>query len=159
MSLELHFHGDTKLIEVHGTGSDIDVSVQGDIYSDWKTWVQSGSNSKYLSALRTIGGDPTVGTKTVAPYFFLMNGWKFRPDINNNCTINLIGNLFVDEPETYGTNVFTPPTGSYTVLVNMSTTSDASVLTAETQLSESDKTAIAEESASKTQGKLLPFLV
>lgn len=83
-----------------------------------------------------------MGVKKVAPYFFLMNGWKIRP-YEGNHTLNLIGNLFIDNPETYGSNVTVPTTGSYNVLVNMSTTSDATTIEVGGGLLESDKTDIA----------------
>ena len=129
------------------------LNVQTDIYADWKVWLGSGSSSKFLSALRTIGGDPTVGSKTVAPYFFLTNGWKIRP-YEGNHTLNLTGNLFVDEPGTYGSNITVPTIGDFQVLVNMSTTSDA-ISVISSGLAESDK----DEIAQKTTSKLIPFII
>lgn len=72
-----------------------------------------------------------------------MNGWKIKP-YSWNHTLNLVGNLFVDEPETYGSNIVVPPDGSYTVLVNMSTTSDASKLLVGSGVTEQDKEDIAD---------------
>jgi hypothetical protein len=134
------FDGDNLLIKVNQGVTTLDI--QTDLYSDWKEWVQTGNNSKFLPALRTIGGDPTVETKVVAPYFFLMNGWKIKP-YSWNHTLNLIGNLFVDNPQTYGSNVIVPPDGYFTVLVNMSTTSDASKLLVGSGVTQQDKEDIA----------------
>lgn len=120
------FSGADKLIIVNQGVTALDVQV--DIYGLWKQWCITDDNAKYLPALRTIGGDPTVGVKAVAPYFFLMNGWKIRP-YEGNHTLNISGNLFVDEPEVYGTNITVPTLGTYQVLVNMATTSDASLMT------------------------------
>jgi len=102
--------------------------VQIDLYSDWKEWLKESDNSKYFYAMRSIGGDSTVGTKKVAPYFFLCNGWKIRP-YEGNHILNLAGNLFVDEQNLYGNNIVIPTLGTWNVLVNLSTTSDASVIT------------------------------
>ena len=93
--------------------------------------------------MRTIGGDPTIQEKTVAPYFFLTNGWKIKP-YSWTHTLNIIGNLFVDEPEVYGSNIVVPCDGEYTVLVNLSTTSDASRITVGSGVLQSDIEAIAE---------------
>jgi len=139
--LKVVFDGDSLLVKVNEGVTTIDI--QTDLYSDWKEWFQTGTNSKFLPALRTIGGDPTIEQKVVAPYFFLMNGWKIKP-YSWNHTLNLIGNLFVDNPETYGANVVVPPDGYFTVLVNMSTTSDASKLLVGSGVTQQDKKDIAD---------------
>lgn len=56
----------------------------GDMYSRWKEWVALGDNLKYRQALRVVGGDPTVGANTISSYFFLMNGWRVRPQEANH---------------------------------------------------------------------------
>lgn len=134
--MKVVFDGDNLLIKVNEGVTTLDI--QTDLYSDWKEWFQTGTNSKFLPALRTIGGDPTIEQKVVAPYFFLMNGWKIKP-YSWNHTLNLIGNLFVDNPETYGAIVVVPPDGYFTVLVNMSTTSDASKLLVGSGVTQQDK--------------------
>ena len=146
------FDGANLLIKVNSGITILDVQV--DLYSDWKEWIREADNSKFLPALRTIGGDPTIGEKKVAPYFFLTNGWKIKP-YSWNHTLNLTGNLFVDNPETYGSNIVVSPDGSYTVLVNMSTTSDASKLVVGSGVTSQDK----EDIARTTASKLIPFLV
>lgn len=150
--MNVEFDGLNKLIKVNATITTLDI--QTDLYSDWKEWIQQEDNSKFLPAIRTIGGDPTIGQKTVAPYFFLMNGWKIKP-YSWNHTLNLIGNLFVDNPEVYGSNIVVPPDGQFTVLVNMSTTSDASVLLTGSGVTAQDK----EDIAQKTKSKLIPIIV
>ena len=119
---KVQFDGANKKIIVDDTITELDVQI--DLYSDWKEWLKESDNSKYLIAMRTVGGDPTTGTKSVAPYFFLMNGWKIRP-YEGDHTLTITGNLFVDEPETYGYNLTIPTIGDYTVTVMLSTTSDA----------------------------------
>lgn len=123
------FNGTSKLIIVDSGIIELDVKV--DLYSDWKEWAATGDNAKYLQAMRVVGGDPTVGAKSVAPYFFLMNGWKVRP-YEGNHILNVSGNLFVDSPETYGNNLFVQTLSAYNVLTNLVTTSDATILTVST---------------------------
>lgn len=134
--MKVTFDGGNKLIRVNEGVTTLDV--QADIYSKWKEWMVEGDNGKFLPAIRTIGGDPTVQDKVVAPYFFLMNGWKIKP-YGWTHTLNLVGNLFVDEPEKYGDNIVVPPDGNYTVLVNLSTTSDASRLLVGSGVTQQDK--------------------
>jgi len=126
------FDGVNKKIIVDDAITELDVQI--DLYSDWKEWLKEEDNSKFLSAMRTVGGDPTTGVKSVAPYFFLTNGWKIRP-YEGNHTLTITGNLFVDEPETYGYNLIIPTLGSYTVTINLSTTSDAITVSAGSGLS------------------------
>ena len=126
------FNGTTKLIIVDNAITELDVKV--DLYSDWKEWLKEGDNAKFLVAMRTVGGDPTTGVKSVAPYFFLTNGWKIRP-YEGDHTLTITGNLFVDEPGTYGYNLTIPTIGDYTVTVVLSTTSDAIVVSAGSGLS------------------------
>lgn len=66
----------------------------GQIYSRWKEWVLTGSNSKYAQAFSVLGGDPLGGGLFVASYFFLMNGWRIRP-MEANHTLILEGNIAV----------------------------------------------------------------
>lgn len=126
------FDGINKLIVVDNTITSLNVKI--DLYSDWKEWFKESDNAKYLKAMRTIGGDPTTGIKSVSPYFFLTNGWKIRP-YEGDHTLTIDGNLFVDEPETYGYNLTVPTLGDYTVTINLSTTSDAIVVSAGSGLS------------------------
>lgn len=149
--MDVEFDGPNKRIIVNQNIYTLETSK---IYSQWKQWVQSGSNAKYLPALRVVGGDPTVGVKQVAPYFFLTNGWKLRP-YEEDHTLNLVGNLFVDGPETYGSNVTVSTIGYYNVLVNMSTTSDAITMAVGSAVTQQDK----DEIVQKTVSKLIPFLV
>lgn len=135
------FDGENLLIKVNNEVTTLDIQI--DLYSDWKEWMCIADNSKFLPALRTVAGDPTVQGKTIAPYFFLMNGWKIKPASWTH-TLNLIGNLFVDDPGIYGSNIVVPPDGDYTVLVNMSTTSDASKLVVGSGVTQQDKEDIAD---------------
>lgn len=67
------FDGVNRQIVVNAGESVIDV--QTDIYSSWKEWSMLGDNSKFLSAIRSIGGDPTAIGERAGDIYFLMNGW------------------------------------------------------------------------------------
>jgi len=116
------FDGPNKLIIVNFGETELDVAI--DLYGDWKEWAVLADNTKYLQAMRTVGGDPTTGSKVVAPYFFLMNGWKVRPHEADH-QLTLTGNLFVDDTGLYGGNYFVPTLGSYNVTTTILITSDA----------------------------------
>jgi hypothetical protein len=122
------FDGPNKLIIVNNGETSLDVAI--DLYSDWKEWMVLVDNAKYPIAMRTVGGDPTSGGKSVAPYFFLSNGWKIRP-YEGSHTLTLDGNLFTDEPGIYGYNLFVSTLGSYAVLTAVNLTSDAVGITTE----------------------------
>jgi hypothetical protein len=115
------FDGANKLIIVDFGVDEIEAF---EIYSEWKEWATTSDNAKYLIAMRTVGGDPTTGIKSVAPYFFLSNGWKIRP-YEGDHYLNINGNIFVDEPETYGYQVFVHTLGDHMVTVAVNLTSDA----------------------------------
>ena len=134
--MKVTFNGTDKKIIVNDAITELDVQV--DLYSDYKEWLKESDNSKYLLAMRTVGGDPTTGAKSVAPYFFLTNGWKIRP-YEGDHTLTITGNLFVDEPGTYGYNLTIPTIGNYTVTVVLSTTSDAISMGSGLTQSEHDK--------------------
>ena len=68
------FDGVAKTITVNA-GETV-VSVKDDIYSSWKRWVMIYDYSKYLPAMRTIGGDPVGGGQYAGDIYFLINGWK-----------------------------------------------------------------------------------
>ena len=127
MATKVTISGITKLIVVKNGITDI--NFQLDVYSAWKDWVflTSGSepNSKFFPALRTTGGDPTIGSGSIAPYFFFINGWRMRP-YEGDHTLNIEGNVAVDES---ADGFILPTTGSSTVLVNSIFSNNATVLT------------------------------
>jgi len=99
--LEYHkvrFDGANKLIIVADGVTQLDV--KNDIYSSWKEWLVSheNDNAKYLQAMRSVGGDPTVGGERLGATFFLMNGWRMRTWEGDH-RISLIGNLYTEEGE------------------------------------------------------------
>jgi hypothetical protein len=91
------------------------LDVQYDVYSAWKRWWYSDvDNTKYLPALRTVGGDELGGGKSLGATFFLINGWKLRPP-EEDCTLQVIGNLYDDG----GGSVFVKTVGNYNAMVVM----------------------------------------
>jgi hypothetical protein len=72
------FNGPDKTITIDSLVSV--VSVKNDIYSEWKEWIRLSDNSKYLPAMRAIGGDPIGGGKFAGDMYFLQNGWTIIVD-------------------------------------------------------------------------------
>lgn len=84
------FDGINRLIIINDGQSSI--NIEQDIYSDWKEWSLTRDNLKWYPALRTVGGDPTIGGNKLGATFFTINNWQIL--INNNVTFN--GNIFSD---------------------------------------------------------------
>lgn len=76
------FNGPNKLIILQFGTTNVNVSE--DLYSKWKAWVLEGDNAKYDPAFRVVGGEATVGANSIAGYFFLLNGWRVRPQEANH---------------------------------------------------------------------------
>jgi hypothetical protein len=88
------FDGVNRLILVNDGVTELDV--QTDIYSAWKEWILStpdGQNARYLQALATVGGEPTVAGQRLDVTYFLINGWRIKP-YPGSYTLNIIGNIF-----------------------------------------------------------------
>lgn len=84
------FDGPNKLIYINDGESIIDVEV--DLYSDWKEWFAIRNHSAFDPAMRSIGGDPTVGGDFAGATFFMTNGWRIYVD----AAVRFEGNLFSD---------------------------------------------------------------
>lgn len=85
------FDGINKLIIVNDGQTSI--NIEQDIYSDWKEWAVIRENLKFDAALRTVGGDPTIGSDRLGASFFTINGWQIL--ISDNVTF--FGNIFSDD--------------------------------------------------------------
>lgn len=83
-----------------------------DVYSRWKDWIVLSGNEKWLQAFRVAGGDPIGGGNYVSSYFFLLNGWRIRPQEANH-TLTVTGSVVVDG----GGDAFVATLGSFRVLV------------------------------------------
>ncbi len=86
--------------------------VQVDLYGDWKEWSLETDHLKYEQALRTVGGDPLTAGRYLGDTYFLMNGWKIRPqEADHRLQIN--GNIYSED----GGSITVQTTGNYNVLV------------------------------------------
>jgi hypothetical protein len=115
------FDGIRKLILVNEGVTEIDV--QRDIYSSWKEWVLTDTNAKYLQAINTVGGEPTVAGQRLDVTYFLINGWKLKPQ-PGSYTLNIIGNLF----DLDGGDIFVPADINPLFPNNINITSNTSVI-------------------------------
>ena len=102
-----------------------------DLYSEWKRWmVQTPENSKYLDAMRSIGGEAISATKYIAGYIELLNTWRIKP-YDGTYQLTVVGNLFAT-----GGSVPFLNANSGSVLVNMETTGNALALETNTDTQE-----------------------
>lgn len=103
------FDGDSKLCILGAGVTELDVK---DMYSRWKEWAGTSDNSKYLPFLDVVGGNPTVGANAIASYFFVMNGWRIRPqEANHTLTVNGILN------DADGADPFSNTVGSWRIRI------------------------------------------
>ena len=87
------FDGPNKIINI--TDGTTSFSVKN-LYIEWKQFVLTSDNSKYLPAFRYVGGDPTTPGQYLGSTFFLINDWKIRP-FNGDQTLIIDGNLFTED--------------------------------------------------------------
>jgi hypothetical protein len=85
------FDGQNRLIIINDGELDIDVKI--DLYSDWKEWALQRDNLKWYPAMRSVGGDATVGGNFLGSTFFTINDWRIL--ISDNTIFD--GNLFSDD--------------------------------------------------------------
>lgn len=85
------FDGVLKQITINDDATQL--TVKHDIYSAWKKWVIIADNTKFLPAIRVIGGDPVGGGLYAGDIYFLMNGWQ----IVVNKLVKLLGTLYHDD--------------------------------------------------------------
>lgn len=95
------FDGINKLIIVNPGATQLDV--QRDIYSAWKEWLLIEDNAKFPQALNLVGGEPTIQGQFLDATFFLLNGWRLKPQ-SGSYTLDIIGNLF----DVDGEQIFIP---------------------------------------------------
>ena len=99
---------------------DSTISVEQDLYSDWKEFFKTGTNSQFPQMFTpSIGGheiDAVTG-KEVSGFFLLRNdlGWRIRP-AEENAEVVLTGNLY---PTDSTLPMFVPTIGAFTVLVSV----------------------------------------
>jgi len=88
------FDGPNKVIYVNEHVTEL--KIKEDVYSEWKEWVKLENyyNGQYSSAIRSIGGDPTVDGQQAGDIYFLTNGWKLYIDLSK---VKVTGTLFSDD--------------------------------------------------------------
>lgn len=121
------FDGTNLIITLDAATTSFDVG--GDIYSEWKEWFKTGSNSRYpLAFAQSVGGNPTSPTESLDGYYFLRNdlGWRIRP-AEEDANIELVGNLFGQDTTL---PIVISTVGNFTVLIQIKLTSRAIVNTA-----------------------------
>lgn len=85
------FDGLNKLIIIND--NETSVAVKEDIYSSWKEWTMLRDNSKFLPAIRSIGGDALGSSQFAGDTYFTVNGWKIL--VQNTCQIS--GVIYSDD--------------------------------------------------------------
>ena len=98
------FDGQNRIISCDPGVTDFSVAT---LYSEWKRWfVSDPENAKWVPAFDlSVGGDDLGGNVFLGAYYFLLNGWKIRPDDVDH-TLTIEGNLF-PRPSTNGLFVTT----------------------------------------------------
>jgi len=110
MASKFTYDFENRLLIVSSSITELDVQV--DLYSDWKEDViTTVFNPGVVHPFRTTAGDPIGGGNKISPYFFLINGWKIRPQEANH-TLTIRGNLYTDPA---GQDIIIPTSGAYTV--------------------------------------------
>jgi len=87
----------------------------GDVYSDWKRWVNDGGGDPYAPAFRVVGGDPLSAVINAGTYYFLRNdlGWRIKPP-EEDITVFVTGNLALQD---LNVPSILPTTGAFTAAV------------------------------------------
>jgi hypothetical protein len=96
------------------TSGTVGVGVR-ELWSRWVDWVATSDNSKYLPALRSVGGDDIdVSAGTFIPiYAYLLNDWRIRPQEADHTLAVDDGILLVEG----GGDPFVNPFGDFVVRI------------------------------------------
>lgn len=89
------FDGPNRLVILSSGTTSVDVR---EMYSAWKAWVMTGSNSKYLPFFTAVGGDTidsAAGT-LIPTYLYLLDGAKVRPQEANH-TLSIAGGVLLTD--------------------------------------------------------------
>lgn len=105
--MAITFDASAKIITLDST-----LVAAAEIWSRWIDWFVTSDNSKYLPALRVIGGNTVSGSIAIPSYFYLLNGWRIRP-MESSHDLEITGNIIVDG----GGNPIVATIGTYQVNV------------------------------------------
>jgi hypothetical protein len=112
LSHSVTFDGANKLILINKDVTSLNVKVE--LYSDWKEWIELRDHLKFEASMRSVGGDPTVGSDRLGSSFFLINGWRIRTwEGDHRLVVN--GNLFEDT----GLDPFVPTLGKHNTTIQL----------------------------------------
>lgn len=109
------FDGTNKIISLTLGTTTLDVR---DAYSRWKDWDSDNIGTKFLQAFSVVGGDPINESEGiyVTSYFFLLNGWRIRPQEANHTLTVENGILLTDT----GADPFILTLGTYEIQIKYS---------------------------------------
>lgn len=108
--MAIQFDGATRRVTL-GAGT-VSLSVR-ELWSRYCDWLAEGDNSKYVEAMRQVGGDISA----IPIYIFMLNGWRIVPQSANHTLTVDDGVLYVDG----GGDPFVDPAGSYKIRVSYQT--------------------------------------
>lgn len=97
MAANVTFDGATKIIQVDPGITQINIR---EVYSEWKRWVRTSDNTKWLQAFDIVGGDDLGAGLTAPIYHFLINGWRIRPDGTSGAHTLFISTNLYSRPST-----------------------------------------------------------
>lgn len=80
-----------------------------ELWSRYCDWLADGDNSKYLEAMRQVGGD----IEAIPIYLFMLNGWRIVPQSADHTLVVDDGVLYVDG----GGDPFVDPAGPYKIRI------------------------------------------
>jgi hypothetical protein len=109
--MAIQFNGANKLITLNSNSLNVNT-----LWSEWVDWLLISDNSKYPIAFNQVGGnsiDESAGT-SIPLYYFLLNGWKIKPQESNHTLSVTDGILLV----LGGGDPFVNTIGNYMVRIN-----------------------------------------
>ena len=97
----------------------VDFDIKEDLYSDGKEdWLADEALRKLRFPVRSTGGDPLPGSKSLGSTYFLADDWKVRPyEASHVFRVN--GNFYSED----GTSPFVQTTGTWNVFLQQSVSS------------------------------------
>lgn len=132
---------DGVLKEILINYGETDINIRTDIYSAWKEWSEVRDNSKFLFAMSAIGGDPITDVTNVGITYFLENGWRIRPYVDDYI-LSINGNVYTREA---GEDPVLPALGDANITVNLTRSNLVDIVqTASSALTTGEKTILRE---------------
>jgi len=139
------FDGVNKLILVNYGETSLDF--KEDVYSNWKEWIADPTlqNAQYETAISAVGGDPLPGDRALGTTFFLENGWRMRTWEGDH-ELTVTGNVFTRT----GVSLFVPTLESWTITINLNTSTLVETILPSLSLGADDIAAVADATWAET---------